>query len=80
MKLEPLTEKFLSFNWDVEIIDGHDHSQIFESLSKVNKTKPKVIIANTTKGKGVSFMENKVVWHYRSPSKEDVLKAKEELT
>ena len=47
--------------------------------SKVNTKKPKIIIANTTKGKGVSFMENKVIWHYRSPTEEDVIKAKGEL-
>jgi len=78
LMLEPLSKKFLSFNWDVQIIDGHDHKKLHESLSKkVNK--PKIIIANTTKGKGVSFMENQVVWHYRSPKAEDVIKAKGEL-
>ena len=79
LTLEPLLEKFLSFNWDVESIDGHDHSSIYKSLSIKNINKPKIIIANTKKGKGVSFMENKVIWHYKSPSDEDVKKAKEEL-
>ncbi len=79
LKLEPLSEKFLSFNWEVKIIDGHNHKELFESLSKLNTKKPKIIIANTTKGKGVSFMENKVIWHYRSPTEEDVIKAKGEL-
>ena len=77
--LEPLSKKFLSFNWEVEIIDGHNHKELFESLSKSNINKPKIIIANTTKGKGVSFMENKVIWHYRSPTEDDVIKAKGEL-
>ena len=79
LKLEPLREKFLYFNWDVEVIDGHDHNQIFNSLSNVSEEKPKLIIANTKKGNGISFMENKVVWHYRSPSVEDVIKARGEL-
>ena len=78
LMLEPLSKKFLSFNWDVEVVDGHDHKKLYESLIK--KTyKPKIIIANTIKGKGVSFMENQVVWHYRSPKEEDVIKAKGEL-
>lgn len=79
LMLEPLSDKFLSFNWEVEIINGHDHNQIYNSLSKVKKNKPKVIIANTKKGHGVSFMENEVIWHYKSPSREDVVKAKGEL-
>ena len=79
LRLEPLSEKFLSFNWEVEIIDGHNHNELYESLSKLNTKKPKIIIANTTKGKGVSFMENKVIWHYRSPTEEDVIKAIGEL-
>ena len=79
LMLEPLYQKFLAFNWEVKIIDGHNHKEIFESLSKSNTSKPKIIIANTTKGKGVSFMENKVIWHYRSPTEDDVVKAKGEL-
>ena len=79
LRLEPLSEKFLSFNWEVKIINGHNHNELYESLSKLKTKKPKIIIANTTKGKGVSFMENKVIWHYRSPTEEDVIKAKGEL-
>ena len=78
LMLEPLVDKFLSFNWYVEIIDGHNHEQLKESFSR-NIDKPKVIIANTIKGKGVSFMENEVLWHYRSPSMDDLQKAKGEL-
>ena len=79
LSLEPLMEKFLSFNWSVDVIDGHNHNDIFSALSYFDENKPKVIIANTTKGKGVSFMENNVLWHYKSPSKEDLIKAKGEL-
>ncbi len=74
LMLEPLRDKFLSFNWDVEIIDGHDHQELKKSLSK-DIDKPKVIIANTIKGKGVSFMENQVLWHYRSPSTSELKNA-----
>ena len=80
LSLEPLMEKFLSFNWSVDVIDGHNHNDIFSALSYFDENKPKVIIANTTKGKGVSFMENNVLWHYKSPSKEDLIKAKGELS
>ena len=79
LSLEPLMEKLLSFNWSVSIVDGHNHEQIFYSLNCDDQIKPKLIIANTTKGKGVSFMENQVSWHYKSPSKEELLKAKGEL-
>ena len=70
IKLEPLAAKFESFGFEVFEIDGHNHSEIFEVLSgeKYITQKPKVIIANTVKGKGVPFMENKLAWHYKSPS------------
>ena len=70
--LEPLKNKFLSFGLKVKIIDGHNHSMISKSL-KTKTSKPLVIIANTTKGKGIKFMENKVLWHYKSPNQKEVL-------
>ena len=78
MNLEPFGQKWISFNWDVHEIDGHNFEQLitaFESKS----TKPKVIIANTVKGKGVSFMENKLEWHYKSPNNDEFVIAKKEL-
>jgi transketolase len=66
LQLEPLAEKWNAFNWEVETIDGHSHPQI-ENAFKSSRG-PKCIIANTTKGKGVSFMEGSVLWHYRPPS------------
>ena len=66
ISLEPL-KKFESFNCNVYEVDGHDHKELLNTLNRSNKEKPKVIIANTVKGKGVSFMENSVLWHYRSP-------------
>lgn len=66
LQLEPLAEKWKAFNWEVETIDGHSHSQIESAFNSLSG--PKCIIANTTKGKGVSFMEDSVLWHYRPPS------------
>lgn len=79
MGLEPLEQKFKSFGWDVFEIDGHDYSQISSVLLESNNLNPKVIIAHTTKGKGVSFMENKVEWHYKTPNKIELELALSEL-
>jgi len=72
--LNPLDEKLRSFNWEVKEIDGHNHDEIFKTLCVVPfvNNKPSVIIAHTIKGKGVDFMENKLKWHYSSPSKEQL--------
>ena len=78
INLEPFGQKWTSFNWEVYEIDGHNFEQLiaaFESKS----IKPKVIIANTIKGKGVSFMENKLEWHYKSPNSEQYESALKEL-
>ncbi|MEL7968841.1 transketolase [Vreelandella neptunia] len=71
LSLEPLSDKFSAFGWQVYEVDGHDHTELYEALtsSPLEETKPSIIIAHTTKGKGVEFMENKVEWHYRSPDK-----------
>ena len=69
LSLSPFAEKWKSFGWNVLDIDGHDHDQIRSALNKAkeSKDKPTVIIANTVKGKGVSFMEFDILWHYRFP-------------
>ena len=69
LSLSPFAEKWKSFGWNVFDIDGHNHEQIRKALldAKQSKDKPTVIIANTIKGKGVSFMENDILWHYRFP-------------
>ena len=68
LALEPFKDKWQSFGWECIEIDGHDHREISEAFSKVKLSiKPTCIIAHTTKGKGVSFMENQVLWHYRTP-------------
>lgn len=79
--LSPLKEKFESFRWSVIEIDGHDYSQIESAYKQFREEKkyPTVIIANTIKGKGVSWMENELLWHYRNPNDEQLSKALEEL-
>ena len=81
INLDPLLKKWQSFNWGVREINGHDFQQIFNALEKIpfRKNKPSVIIANTVKGKGVSFMENKLLWHYRCPDDNEYQKALKEL-
>lgn len=75
--LEPLSDKWRAFGWDVSEIDGHSIDQIQSAIS--TRDTCKVIIANTTKGKGVSFMENTVKWHYKSPDSEELALALEEV-
>lgn len=68
LALEPFRAKWESFNWSVAEVDGHDHHALGAVLGTlpIQPNKPSVIIAHTTKGKGVSFMENTVLWHYRT--------------
>lgn len=79
LNLEPLSLKFEAFGWDVIEIDGHCYENLLMELNKTHEFKPRVIIAHTTKGKGVSFMENKVEWHYKTPNKEELEIALNEL-
>ncbi|MCG8431131.1 MAG: transketolase, partial [Candidatus Omnitrophica bacterium] len=61
---EPLRTKWESFGWQVEEADGHDQADILRALSAGRQSRPKIIIACTLKGKGVSFMEDELIWHY----------------
>ena len=82
ISLEPFQEKWAAFNWDVFTVDGHDHNELKVSLASAreNKSKnPTLIICNTIKGKGISFMEDQVVWHYRPPTAEQLESALHEL-
>ena len=79
MKIEPLKEKFQSFGCKVFETDGHSVKQISKLLKKKIVNKPKVIIANTIKGKGISFMENNNLWHYKNPNSEQLKKALKEI-
>jgi transketolase len=75
----PLAEKFQAFGWETAEVDGHDSSAIFEAVTGRKGGKPFMLIAKTTKGKGVSYMENVPIWHYRSPNKDEYRRAVEEL-
>jgi len=79
--LEPIVSKWDSFGWKVIEIDGHDFHELMNALDQAETTngRPTVIIANTVKGKGVSFMEGSYKWHGRAPKGEDFDKAMEEL-
>jgi len=79
--LEPFADKFKAFGWNTIEVDGHDHLALKKSFALVNieKTRPTVLICHTTKGKGVSFMENSVLWHYRSPQGQEYEAASAEL-
>ena len=81
MNSAPLDEKFKAFGWNVIVIDGHDFDQIDEAVKIADQTKgqPTCIICNTVKGKGVSFMENKVNWHGSAPKQEQYEIAMAEL-
>lgn len=81
MPLLSIEDKFDSFGWNVITIDGHDIEQILIALdtARLVKGKPTCIVANTVKGKGVSFMEDVRNWHGKAPSKEEYLAAREEL-
>lgn len=79
LKIEPLRQKLTSFNCNVFNIDGHNINQIVKSLKPKNNNKPNIIIANTIKGKGVKFMENTVLWHYKSPNEKQLGDAMKDL-
>ncbi|GAB4264571.1 transketolase [Thermincola ferriacetica] len=81
MSPEPVADKWQAFGWHVVVIDGHDFKQIISALQEARrvKGKPAMIIANTVKGKGVSFMENEVGWHGSAPDAEQVQQALAEL-
>ncbi len=81
MQVEPLAAKYGSFGWDVLRIDGHDMNQIVDALeqAKAVQGRPVVILADTVKGKGVSFMEDQAGWHGRVPNSEELSKALREL-
>lgn len=71
LDMRDFESKFESFGWHVQSVDGHNHDALKAALLYVDETKPTCIIANTVKGKGVSFMENNNLWHYRDPQGED---------
>jgi transketolase len=81
MPIHPAVDKWRAFGWHVIDIDGHDMAQVVAALeeSKSHKGKPTMIVANTVKGKGVSYMENVCEWHGKAPCQEEADQALEEL-
>jgi transketolase len=79
-RLEPLADKWRSFGWEVRGVDGHDHAALLQALGPPTAGQPVVVVANTIKGKGVSFMEDRVEWHHKVPTREQVDLALAELT
>jgi transketolase len=77
--LDPLAAKWESFGWHAQTVDGHDFSSILPALASLSREQPNVIILNTVKGKGVSFMENELLWHYRAPDDREYSLALREL-
>jgi transketolase len=78
LALEPFADKWRAFGWQVVEVDGHDHGQLAAALAvprPAEPDRPRCVLAHTTKGKGVSFMENQVLWHYRPPSDAELIDA-----
>lgn len=81
LALEPFADKWRAFGWHVAEVDGHDHDALLAALDVPSgaRGKPSMVICHTVKGKGVSFMENQVLWHYRTPQGDEYRTACAEL-
>lgn len=81
LDLEPLAQKWKAFGWEAREIDGHDIAEIHRALSEIPLApgRPTCVVAHTVKGKGVSFMENDLLWHYRAPDATELARALAEL-
>jgi transketolase len=77
--LEPFEDKWRAFGWTTLRVDGHDHEALRGAFAGRDKQRPTCIIADTVKGRGISFMENQVLWHYRAPKGEEFVAAMREL-
>jgi transketolase len=75
----PLVDKFQAFGWETVEVDGHDAGAIFNAVMNRKGGRPFMVVAKTVKGKGVSYMENVPIWHYRSPNAKEYEQAKVEL-
>ncbi len=78
-RLEPLADKWRSFGWDVAEIDGHDFGELYATLSAPPGSRPRCVIARTQKGRGASFMLDRVEWHHKVPSPEQIAQVLAEL-
>ena len=82
LRLEPFADKWRAFGWDTVEVDGHDHAElaaVLEVARPAGHGRPRCVIAHTIKGKGVSFMENEVLWHYRHPDSSELVLALDEV-
>ncbi len=80
VNLKPLAPRWSAFGWQVSDVDGHDFPALLRAFAQTQETaSPRVVIAHTTKGKGVSFMEDKLLWHYRCPDPEEYALALKEV-
>ena len=80
MKIAPVKEKFSAFGWYVQEIDGHNFDEVIMAANNAKtQERPSIIISNTIKGKGVSFMENQVSWHGKAPNQEEYERAIKEV-
>lgn len=83
LDVEPFKEKWKAFGWEIAMVDGHCFMSLLSLFKKIHERsspKPLVIIASTIKGKGISFMENKIIWHYRIPRGKELKVAQKELS
>lgn len=79
LRLEPFADKWNSFGWQVTEVDGHDHVALATALADTESDKPNLLLCHTVKGRGVSFMEDRLEWHYKSPNDEQLAQAIEEI-
>ena len=79
VRMKPFADKWKAFGWNVVEIDGHNHAEIRQASLIRCENVPTLVIAHTVKGKGVSFMENVPIWHYRMPNEQELLLLLEEL-
>lgn len=77
--LDSLPDRLVSFGWEVREIDGHNYAELYEAYKPSTTGRPVAVVANTVKGKGVSFIEDRVEWHHKVPSKDQVALALKEL-
>ena len=77
---EPVKDKWVAFGWYALEVDGHDKQSLLDAFAEDSHGKPKIVIARTTKGKGVSFMEDQLIWHYYLVTDEHKRQALEELS
>jgi len=78
-RLEPLADKWRAFGWEVVELDGHDHAALWDAFTAAPAGRPRCVIARTIKGKGVSFMEDRVEWHHKVPSPAQIEQALAEV-